>query len=482
MVSKERIDQISKDILESSGFTFENRSTAFELLAYKILSDRQRAIKPIDENESKDKIGYYIEPNYSFEKVAQRDRTNPESWYEAFQKFAVTNPLLSDMFISEYSHLGEIKDKSLEDYLTTCDFTGFSVTESSLLIDELLENCFSDHKMMYLCDAPKQMRELIAEILNSEVKKEKVSIFDPVAMSGSLLLTMKEKFQSKVELYGEEFSPDLFRLSKIKMNMVIHGIDTQTIHDNFVRGDFLKDEEFDANSKFDIIPMIPPFSRHWDANPELLNDPCFSEVGVLPPKSKADYAYVLRGLQHLSEDGTMAVMLPTGALFRSATEGEIRKYLLEKQNIHAVISLPQGARNYMAIYTVLLIFKQKKSDKILFIDASRDGVKNAARLKQNFLTEEGFTKILHTYRNREEVDRYSRLVSLDEIRENDYNLNIPRYIDTFSEKKIDVEATMSSLSAKQKAIETSKKEMIELLNKLDTPEARQAIKAVSISE
>ena len=479
MISEERIDQISKDILESSGFAFENRSTAFELLAYKILSDRQRAIKPVDENESKDKIGYYIEPNYSFEKVAQRDRTNPESWYEAFQKFAATNLLLLDMFTSEYPHLGEIKDKSLEDYLTTCDFTGFSVTESSFLFDELLENCNSDHRMLYSGDVPKQMRKLIAEILNSEVKKEKVSIFDPVAMSGSLLLTLKEKFPSNVELYGEELSSDIFRLSK--MNMLIHGIDTQTIHDNFVRGDFLKDEGLDANSKFDIIPMTPPFSS-WDADPELLNDPCFSEVGVLPPKSKADYAYVLRGLQHLSEDGTMAVMLPTGALFRSATEGEIRKYLLEKQNIHAVISLPQGARNYMAIYTVLLIFKQKKSDKILFIDASRDGVKNAIRLKQNFLTEEGFAKILHTYRNGEEVDRYSRLVSLDEIRKNDYNLNIPRYIDTFSEKKIDVEAMMSSLSAKQKVIETSKKEMIELLNKLDTPEARQAIKAVSISE
>lgn len=479
MISKERIDQISKDIFESSRFAFGNRGTAFELLAYKILSDRQRAIKPVDENESKDKIGYYIEPNYLFEKVAQRDRTNPESWYEAFQKFAVINPLLSDMFISEYPHLSEIKDKSLEDYLTTCDFTGFSVTESSFLFDELLENCYSDRRMMYSGDVPKQMRELIAEILNSEVKTEKVSIFDPVAMSGSLLLTLKEKFQSKVELYGEEFSSDIFRLSK--MNMLIHGINTQTIHDNFVRGDFLKGEELDENSKFDMIPMTPPFAS-WDADPELLNDPCFSEVGVLPPKSKADYAYVLRGLQHLSEDGTMAVMLPTGALFRSAAEGEIRKYLLEKQNIHAVISLPQGARNFTAIYTVLLIFKKKKTDKILFIDASRDGVKNATRLKQNFLTEEGFAKILHTYRNREEVDRYSRLVSLDEIRENDYNLNFPRYIDTFSEKKIDVEATMSSLSVKQKVIETSKKEMIELLNKLDTPEARQAIKAVSISE
>lgn len=479
MVSKERIDQISKDILESSGFAFENRSTAFELLAYKILSDRQLAIKPVDENESKDKIGYYIEPNYSFEKVAQRNRTNPESWYEAFQKFAVTNPLLLDMFTSEYPHLGEIKDKSLEDYLTTCDFTGFSVNESSLLFDELLENCYSDRRKMYSGDAPKQMRELIAEILNIEVKKEKVSIFDPVAMSGSLLLTLKEKFPSNVELYGEELSSDIFRLSK--MNMLIHGIDAQTIHDNFVRGDFLKDEELDANSRFDIIPMTPPFSS-WDADPELLNDPCFSEVGVLPPKSKADYAYVLRGLQHLSEDGTMAVMLPTGALFRSAAEGEIRKYLLENQNIHAVISLPQGARNFTGIYTVLLIFKQKKSDQILFIDASRDGVKNATRLKQNFLTEEGFTKILHTYRNRAEVDRYSRLVSLDEIRENDYNLNIPRYINTFSEKKIDVEVTMASLSAKQKVIEKSKKEMIEMLRNLDTPEARQAIKAVSISE
>lgn len=480
MISKERIDQISKDIFESSGFAFGNRGTAFELLAYKIQSDRQRAIKPVDENESKDKIGYYIEPNYLFEKVAQRDCTNSESWYEAFQKFAVTNPLLSDTFISEYPHLDEIKDKSLEDYLMTCDFTGFSVAESSFLFDELLENCYSDRRMMYSGDVPKQMRELIAEILNSEVKTEKVSIFDPVAMSGSLLLTLKEKFQSKVELYGEEFSPDLLRL--LKLNMLIHGVDINTIHSNFVRGDFLLGEELDVNSKFDIIPMTPLFSRHWDANPELLNDPCFSEVGALPPKSKADYAYVLWGLQHLSEDGTMAVMLPTGALFRSAAEGEIRKYLLEKQKINAVIALPQGARNFTGIYTVLLVFKQKKSDKVLFIDASRDGVKNATRLKQNFLTEEGFAKILHTYRNREEVDRYSKLVSLDEIRENDYNLNIPRYIDTFSEKKIVVEATMSSLSAKQKAIETSKKEMIELLNKLDTPEARQAIKAVSISE
>ena len=480
MISKEKIDQISKDILEKSSVTFENGSTAFGLVAYKILSDRQKAIKPVDEDESKDKIGYYIEPDYLFEKVAQRARTNSEKWYEAFQRFAVTNPMLSDIFISEYTPLGEIKDKSLEDYLTTCDFTRFSVTESSFLFDELLENCYSDHKMMYLCDAPKQMRELIADILNSEVKKEKVSIFDPVAMSGSLLLTMKEKFPSKVELYGEEFSSDIFRLSK--MNMLVHGIDTQTIHDNFVRGDFLKDEGLDANSKFDIIPMTPPFSRHWDANPELLNDPCFSEVGVLPPKSKADYAYVLRGLQHLSEDGTMAVMLPTGALFRSAVEGDIRKYLLEEQKIHAVIALPQGARDFTGIYTVLLVFKQKKSDKVLFIDASRDGVKNATRLKQNFLTEAGFNKILHTYRNREEVYRYSRLVSLDEIRENDYNLNIPRYIDTFSEKKIDIEATMSSLSAKQKVIEKSKKEMIELLGKLDTSEARQAIKAVSMSE
>lgn len=479
MISKEKIDQISKDILEKSNVTFENGSTAFGLVAYKILSDRQKAIKPVDEDESKDKIGYHIEPNYLFEKVAQRARTNSEKWYEAFQRFAVTNPMLSDIFISEYTPLGEIKDKSLEDYLTTCDFTRFSVTESSFLFDELLENCYSDHRMMYLCDAPKQMRELIADILNSEVKTGKVSIFDPVAMSGSLLLTLKEKFQSKVELYGEEFSSDIFRLSK--MNMLVHGIDTQTIHDNFVRGDFLKDEELDANSKFDIIPMTPPFSR-WDANPELLNDPCFSEVGVLPPKSKADYAYVLRGLQHLSEDGTMAVMLPTGALFRSVAEGDIRKYLLEEQKIHAVIALPQGARNFTGIYTVLLVFKQKKSDKVLFIDASRDGVKNATRLKQNFLTEAGFNKILHTYRNREEVDRYSRLVSLDEIRENDYNLNIPRYIDTFSEKKIDIKATMSSLSAKQKVIEKSKKEMIELLNKLDTPEAHQAIKAVSMSE
>lgn len=479
MISKEKIDQISKDILEKSSVTFENGSTAFGLVAYKILSDRQKAIKPVDEDESKDKIGYYIEPDYLFEKVAQRARTNSEKWYEAFQRFAVTNPMLSDIFISEYTPLGEIKDKSLEDYLTTCDFTRFSVTESSFLFDELLENCYSDHRMMYLCDAPKQMRELIADILNSEVKTGKVSIFDPVAMSGSLLLTLKEKFQSKVELYGEEFSSDIFRLSK--MNMLVHGIDTQTIHDNFVRGDFLKDEELDANSKFDIIPMTPPFSR-WDANPELLNDPCFSEVGVLPPKSKADYAYVLRGLQHLSEDGTMAVMLPTGALFRSAAEGDIRKYLLEEQKMHAVIALPQGARNFTGIYTVLLVFKQKKSDKVLFIDASRDGAKNATRLKQNFLTEAGFNKILHTYRNREEVDRYSRLVSLDEIRENDYNLNIPRYIDTFSEKKIDIKATMSSLSAKQKVIEKSKKEMIELLRNLDTPEARQAIKAVGVSE
>lgn len=481
MISKERIDQISKEILERNSFAFENGSATFGIVAYKILSDRQRAIKPVDENESKDKIGYYIEPNYLFEKVVQRDGTNSENWKDAFEKFGECNPLLKDVFEPNLIQLRQTHQNSLDECLAGYDLTTYSVAKASYLFERLLENSHMDFgKRLKATEVSLQIRELVAKLLNTDLKQERVAVFDPVSRSGSLLLTIKEKLSAQVDLYGEEILND--SLSVLKMNMLIHGMDVKNIQSNFKLGDFLEGEAFDLKRKFDVISMTPPLSRRWNADPNLLKTKYFADAGVLPPKSKADYAYILKGLQCLVDTGTMVAILPTGVLFRSTSEEIIRKYLLENKKIYALISLPKGVWYGTQISTVLMVFKQKCTDNILFIDASRDGVKNTIRLKQNVLTEEGFNKILHTYRNREEVDRYSRLVSLDEIRKNGYNLNIMRYIDTFSEKKIDVEATMSSLSAKHKVIEKSKKELIKLLNKLDTPEARQAIKAVSVSE
>ena len=236
------------------------------------------------------------------------------------------------------------------------------------------------------------------------------------------------------------------------MNLILHGVR----FDNFTirQGDTLT-EDMHSDLKADAIVANPPFSVDWasDKDPQLLHDDRFSQYGRLAPKGAADYAFVTHMLYHLADNGVMAIVLPHGALFRSGAEGHIRKYIIEKQNyLDAVIGMPSNLFYGTSIPATILVFKKcrKDDEDILFIDAS----KNFTKLKnQNFLTDENITKIFETYQGRVEIEKYSHKASLAEIKENEYNLNIPRYVDTFDEEEIididDVTKKLKNLNIKE---------------------------------
>src|SRR5690606_30859882 len=203
--------------------------------------------------------------------------------------------------------------------------------------------------------------------------------------------------------------------------------------------------------EFEAIVANPPFSAKWSANPILSTDERFAPYGRLAPASKADFAFVQHMIYHLADNGTMAIVLPHGVLFRGAAEGHIRKFLIETRNyLDAVIGLPGNLFYGTSIPTAILVFKKCREtpESILFIDASNDFEKIKT---QNYLQDEHIQKIYDTFKDRVELEKYSRNVPLDEIKENDYNLNIPRYVDTFElEEEVDINAIAEQLSSLEK--------------------------------
>ncbi|HCA70542.1 MAG TPA: type I restriction-modification system subunit M, partial [Lachnospiraceae bacterium] len=207
----------------------------------------------------------------------------------------------------------------------------------------------------------------------------------------------------------------------------------------------------DQPRSFDAVVANPPYSAHWDNSETKLKDPRFREYGKLAPKSKADYAFVLHSIYHLNNTGTMAIVLPHGVLFRGAAEGKIRQTLIEKNYLDTVIGLPANLFYGTSIPTTILVFKKnRKTRDILFIDASNEFEKGK---NQNNLSNENIDKIIETYQNRKDVDKYAHVASIKEIKENDYNLNIPRYVDTFEEEApIDLEEVNKQLKQDNKEI------------------------------
>ena len=212
---------------------------------------------------------------------------------------------------------------------------------------------------------------------------------------------------------------------------------------NLINGNI---EEID--NKFITVVANPPYSTEWSPRTELLKyDDRFKDYGKLAPKSKADFAFIQHMIYHLDDNGTMAVVLPHGVLFRGAAEGVIRQYLIKEKNyLDAVIGLPSNLFFGTSIPTSILVFKKcrEEDDNVLFIDASQSFEKGK---NQNHLTTEDVEKIVETYKNRETLDKYSYAASLEEIKDNDYNLNIPRYVDTFEEEEpIDLEQVQKDLN------------------------------------
>jgi type I restriction enzyme M protein len=198
--------------------------------------------------------------------------------------------------------------------------------------------------------------------------------------------------------------------------------------------------------RFEAIVANPPFSANWSASPLFMNDDRFSAYGKLAPSSKADFAFVQHMVHQLDDNGTMAIVLPHGALFRGGAEGHIRQYLIQEKNyLDAVIGLPANIFYGTGIPTCILVLKKKRTDanSILFIDASQHFEKAKT---QNVLRKEDIDKIISTYKNRADEDKYSHLAPLSEVETNDYNLNIPRYVDTFEEEEdIDLKAITNEL-------------------------------------
>lgn len=288
---------------------------------------------------------------------------------------------------------------------------------------------------------PSQVSCLLAQIVSIDKKRIK-SVYDPTCGSGSLLLRLSD-FTNVTHYYGQELNPTTYNLAR--MNMILHGVNFNNF--KILRGNTLT-EDMHADLKSEVIVANPPFSLDWkgESDPALLHDDRFSQYGRLAPKSAADYAFVTHMLHHLEDNGTMAIVLPHGVLFRSGAEGHIRKYIIEKQNyLDAVIGLPSNLFYGTSIPATILIFKKcrKDTDNILFIDASKEYNKDK---NQNTLTNDNIKKIFETYKERKEMQKYSHIASMEEIEENDYNLNIPRYVDTFEdEEEIDIEEVSKKL-------------------------------------
>jgi len=330
---------------------------------------------------------------------------------------------------------------------------------------------------------PQAVSKIISEIV--AIGQEDIApfhVYDPAMGSGSLMLNIRQFVDNpkKVHYHGQELNTTTYNLAR--MNLILHNVDQSQMR--LRNGDTL-DEDWPTDEPylFNAVVMNPPYSAVWSADSKFMSDPRFERYGKLAPKSKADFSFLLHGYYHLSEKGTMGIVLPHGVLFRGSAEGTIRKTLLEMGAIDAVIGLPPNIFYGTSIPTVVLILKKGRENNgrdVLFVDASKDYEKQK---NQNNLRSEDIAKIVETYKKRENISKYAHLASYEEIVGNDYNLNIPRYVDTFEEEEpIDIVALSQEMIVLNKQIEQSEAEFLELLNKLaiteDSGELIEATKRI----
>ena len=432
--------------LESDGITFKE--------AYKDDEYKEEL-----EEDSIEQLGYFIQPESLFSTIIEKVKTEKfilDDLAEAFNEISNSSMgknsqddfenLFEDVDLdsSKLGNSSETRNKLISKILLRINEIDFQLDkdEEDVLGDayEYLISMFasSSGKKAGEFYTPQEVSKILAKIVTLNKTKIK-SVYDPTCGSGSLLLRISKEADVK-NFYGQELNQTIYNLAR--MNMLLHGVK----YDKFdiKQGDTLEDPKHEG--EFEAVVANPPFSAKWSADKKFMDDERFSAYGKLPPKSKADYAFVEHMLYHLSENGTLAVVLPHGVLFRGAAEEKIRTYLIKEKNyLDAVIGLPANIFYGTGIPTVILVFKKcrEKDDNILFIDASEEYEKIK---KQNKLRPQDIDKIIDTYANRKEIDKYSHKATLDEIRENEYNLNIPRYVDTFEEEEpIDLDEVCEEL-------------------------------------
>lgn len=301
-------------------------------------------------------------------------------------------------------------------------------------------------------------------------------MYDFACGSGSLLLNirhhMKKAGGTIGKIYGQEYNVTTYNLAR--MNMLLHGVkDTEfeIYHGDTLTNawDWLRETNPAKKPQFDAVVANPPFSYRWEPGEVMSEDMRFKNHGVAP-KSAADFAFLLHGLHYLKDDGVMAIVLPHGVLFRGGAEERIRRKLLSDGHIDTVIGLPPNLFYSTGIPVCILVLKKcKKPDDVLFINASEQFVKGK---RQNQLTDEHIQRIVETYQHRDgRQERYSRRVTMKEIAENDYNLNISRYVSTAqAEKEIELAATHLELVDIERTIREARAKHNGFLRELGLPE------------
>lgn len=416
------------------------------------------------EKQMRRKIHYVIEPQYLWNNVVELARTQNEDLLRILQdgfKY-IENESFESSFKGLFSEINLNSEKLGKSYTernallckvikTIADKLAELSTDNDDLGDayEYLIGQFAAGSGQKAGEfyTPQMVSTILSKIVTLDCqdpqsgKKKKIDkVLDFACGSGSLLLNVRKEMGDNGigKIYGQEKNITTYNLAR--MNMLLHGVkDTEfDIHhgDTLVNDwDILNEENPARKMTFDAIVANPPFSLRWDPKEETTKDFRFNGFGVAP-KSAADFAFLLHGLHFLSDGGTMAIILPHGVLFRGGKEETIRKELIHKDYIDAIIGLPANLFYSTGIPVCIIVLKKcRKNDKILFINASSDEHYEKGK-RQNYLREEDVDDIIKAYKSRATISRYAREVSLKEIKENGYNLNITRYVNLSKDEEI----------------------------------------------
>lgn len=446
----EKIELKANDWLKPDGLTYE------QVLGHPKEGEYIAAV----EKAAIDELGYFLKPNELFHHIARTSATN-DNLNEDLER--ILNSI-------ESSTMGHESESDFEQLFSELDLNatrlGKTVSQRNELISKVLLHLdkidfqLQDSQIDILGDAyeylisqfasgagkkagefytPQEVSQVLARIVTLG-KKELKTVYDPTCGSGSLLLRIA-RYTKVDRFFGQEMNNTTYNLAR--MNMILHDVHYSDF--DIQQEDTLEHPQH-LEYRFEAVVANPPFSAKWSANPIHLSDERFAQYGKLAPSSKADYAFIQHMLYQLDDNGTMAVVMPHGVLFRGAAEGHIRRFIIEQKNyLDAVIGLPANLFFGTSIPAAILVFKKCRNvgDNVLFIDASKHFEKGK---NQNRLRPQDIDKIIETYEKREEIEKYSHVATLDEIRENDFNLNIPRYVDTFEEEEeIDLDAVTAEI-------------------------------------
>ena len=452
--------------------------------------DHAELIEGIKEN-SVDEVGYALSPSQLFHSLAERGRQNQFILDDLAETLrAIERSTLGAESEDDFANLFEDLDinstklgnnandrnELISKVLTHLDNIDFDLSNSEsdvlgdayeYLIGEFASGAGKKAGEFY---TPQTVSTLLAKIV-TQGKDRLRSVYDPTCGSGSLLLRVKSEVKDVDMIFGQEMNRTTYNLAR--MNMILHDV-------HFAKFDIKQEDTLTRpqhiDMRFDAVVANPPFSAKWSADPIYLQDERFSRYGKLAPSSKADMAFVQHMLHQLDEQGTMAVVLPHGVLFRGSSEGVIRQYLIEKMNVvDTIIGLPANIFYGTSIPTCILVLKKNRTHTgdILFIDASNDFDKQK---NQNKLLPEHLDKIIDAFTQRQNIEKYAKVATLQEVKDNDYNLNIPRYVDTFeAEDEIDLNAIAQQLKDLEQQSQNTDKVIAEFCKELgiDSPFAEE---------